>query len=112
MRRARVCHEIRPWLDQLGIDYRSETDASGAALAGQQEPFEVALVHAGMSSAPAVLERLQLRGRRDDHAVVLFSTGADGHGEPGGVAAPVLPVRQAVEAVRRALDGARLAGRR
>lgn len=85
---------------------------SGAALAGQQELFEVALVHAGMSSAPAVLERLELRGRREDHAVVLFSTGGDVPGEPGGVGAPVLPVRQAVEALRQALDGARLAGRR
>jgi CheY-like chemotaxis protein len=104
--------ELTPWLDQLGIDYRWESDAGGAALAGRQELFEVALVHADLSATPAVLERLELRGRRDGHAVVLFSTGGGPLGVLGGVGAPVLPVRQAVEALRRALDEALATGRR
>ncbi|MDQ3678865.1 MAG: ATP-binding protein, partial [Actinomycetota bacterium] len=104
--------ELTPWLDELGVDYRWETDAGGAALAGREQLFEVALVHAGLSSAPAVLERLELRGRRDDHAVVLFSTAGEGHATPGAIGAPVLPVREAVEALRHALDEARVAGRR
>ncbi|MGH2841730.1 MAG: hybrid sensor histidine kinase/response regulator, partial [Solirubrobacteraceae bacterium] len=107
-----VRHELTPWLEQLGIEYRWETDASGAALAGRQDRFEVALVHAGLSTAPAVLERLELRGRREGHAVVVFSSGGDGGGTPQAIGVPVLPVRQAVEALRHALDEARAAGRR
>jgi signal transduction histidine kinase/HAMP domain-containing protein/AmiR/NasT family two-component response regulator len=104
--------ELTPWLEQIGIEYRWENDAGGAALAGRQELFEVALVHAGIANVPGILDQLQLRGRRDAHAVVLFSTGGDGGATTGGVGAPVLPIRQAVEVLRRALDDARLAGRR
>jgi len=107
-----VRSELTPWLDQLGVEYRWESGAGGAALAGRQELFEVALVHADLSAAPAVLDRLELRGRRDGHAVVLFSTGGGHLGVPGGVGAPVLPVRQAVEALRHALDAALATGRR
>ncbi|MDX6688652.1 MAG: hypothetical protein QOG15_109 [Solirubrobacteraceae bacterium] len=104
--------ELTPWLHQLGFEYRWETDAGGAALAGRQDLFEVALVHAGMPMVSAVLDRLELRGRRNGHAVILFSTGGGGHVPSSPVGAPVLPIRQAVEALRRALDGAGLAGRR
>ncbi len=107
-----VRRELTPWLDQLGIAYRWETDAGGAALAGREELFEVALVNADLAAAPAVIETLQLRGRRDDHSVVLFSTAGGSGAAPGGTGAPVLPVRQAVEALRRVLDGARGPGRR
>jgi len=59
-----------------------------------------------MSSAPAVLERLELRGRREGHSVVLFSTAGGG---PQSVSATGAPVRQAVEALREVLDSSRLA---
>ena len=67
---------------------------------------------AAPSAVPAVVERLALRGRRDGQAVVLFSTSGGGRAAPAGVGGPVLPVGQAVEALRRALDGARVAGGR
>ena len=103
--------ELNPWLEQLGVDYRWETDGAGAGLASD-ELFEVALVHVALSGVPAVVERLALRGRRDGQAVVLFSTSGGGRAAPAGVGGPVLPVGQAVEALRRALDGARVAGGR
>jgi len=96
--------ELTPWLGQLGIDYRWETDPNGAARAGHEQRFEVALVHAAMPTAPAVLERLELRGRREAHSVVLFSTTDGGPAPASAVGAPVLPVRQAVDALRQALD--------
>lgn len=108
--RDEVRPELTPWLDQLGIQYRWEHDPGGAALAGRQDLFEVALVDAGMTSAAAVLEHLQLRGRRDGHAVVLFATGGHGQEPPAAVGVPVLPIRQAIQALRRTLDEARVAG--
>jgi len=101
--------ELTPWLGQLGIDYRWETDPDGAARAGHEQRFEVALVHAAMASAPAVLERLELRGRREGHSVVLFSTTDGGPVPAGAIGAPVLPVRDAVDALREALDSRRSA---
>lgn len=101
--------ELTPWLDQLGIEYRWETEPEGTARAGHEQRFEVALVHAAMSSAPAVLERLELRGRREGHSVVLFSTAGGGPASLSATGAPVLPIRQAVEALRKVLDSSRLA---
>ena len=66
-------------------------------------------MHAAMSSAPAVLERLELRGRREGHSVVLFSTAGGGPQSVSATGAPVLPIRQAVEALREVLDSSRLA---
>lgn len=65
-------------------------------------------MHTAMSRAPAVLERLELRGRREGHSVVLFST-AGGPQSVSATGAPVLPIRQAVEALREVLDSSRLA---
>lgn len=98
--------ELSPWLDRLGIEYRWETDAEGAARAGHEQRFEIALVYAAMSSAQAVLEKLELRGRREAHSVVLFSTGG-GPLATSAIGAPVLPVRQAVDALRKTLDASR-----
>ncbi|MEY2513014.1 MAG: hypothetical protein QOJ89_372, partial [bacterium] len=102
--------ELVPRLDGLGIEYRWETEPAGALVAGREERFEVALVHVAMNAAPAVIDQLDLRGRRATHAVIMFST--TGGSVASGVGAAVLPVRHAVEALRGALDEPRASGRR
>ena len=99
-----VTPQLTPWMDQLGVDYRWETDADGAARAGHQERFEVVLVHAALTNANALLERIELRGRREQHSVILFSTPDGGPTPANAIGVPVLPVRQAVLALRKALD--------
>jgi len=96
--------ELTPSMNQLGIDYRWETGPECAVRACQRERFEVALVHAAMSSAPAVLEQLELRGRRERHSVVLFSTPGAGPLSAGAIGVPVLPLREAIAVLRQTLD--------
>ncbi|MDX6681579.1 MAG: hypothetical protein QOG94_1618 [Solirubrobacteraceae bacterium] len=97
---ARV--QLAPALAGLGIDYRWESSAEGAARAGTEQLFELALVHASMSEALRLLENTGLRGRRGERSVILFSTGDDGAGL-GAVGMPVFPLAQAVSALRAAL---------
>jgi signal transduction histidine kinase/DNA-binding response OmpR family regulator/HAMP domain-containing protein len=90
--------QLGPSLSRLGIEHRWESSAEGAARAGAEELFEVALVHASMSSVPAVFE-----GVGAGRSVIIFSS--DGGGEPNGVGIgmPVFPLPQAVSALRSAL---------
>ncbi|HEV7807496.1 MAG TPA: ATP-binding protein [Solirubrobacteraceae bacterium] len=104
--------QLGPALAGLGIEYRWESTAEGAARAGAAQLFEVALVHASMSEALRLIESTGLRGRRGERSVILFSTGEHGAGL-GGLGMPVFPLAQAVSALRAALGSeTRVASRR
>jgi signal transduction histidine kinase/DNA-binding response OmpR family regulator/HAMP domain-containing protein len=98
---ARV--SLGPSLAGLGIEYRWEDTAEGAARAGAQQLFEVALVHASMSDSLRLLEGAALRGRRGGRSVILFSTGDAEQGLASGVGMPVFPLPQAINALRATL---------
>jgi hypothetical protein len=71
--------------------------------------FEVALVDAGIRSPQAVLQALDLRGRRLRRAVILFSDGLTP--TPPGIerlGMEVVPVDQAAVALLAALRGDRV----
>jgi hypothetical protein len=90
-------------LERLGVECAWETSGPAAARACEVERFEVALIDAGLRSPQAVVESVDLRGRRGGHAVIFFAGDADAAGAQIGV--PVLPVEQAALAVRAALAG-------
>ncbi|MDX6721559.1 MAG: hypothetical protein QOJ63_3813 [Solirubrobacteraceae bacterium] len=97
--------DLGPSLAGLGFEYRWESSAQGAARAGAEQLFEVALVHASMSDALTLLEGAALRGRRGGRSVILFSTGGGAHGLAGGVGMPVFPLPQAIGVLRATLAG-------
>jgi signal transduction histidine kinase/HAMP domain-containing protein len=97
--------DLTPSLAGLGIEYRWEATVQGAARAGSEELFEVALVHASMSEALKLLDSSSLRGRRGGRSLILFSTPGDGHGADDSVGVPVFPLPQAVNALRASLGG-------
>ncbi|MEA2245326.1 MAG: hypothetical protein QOD24_4882 [Solirubrobacteraceae bacterium] len=99
----RVRDEVAAALASLGIDYRWVTSTEDAARAGSQELFEVALIHASLSDAPAVLQGTALRGRRRGRSVILFSTDGEWQTHGPAVGVPVFPLPQAVSALRSAL---------
>ncbi|CAA9494879.1 MAG: hypothetical protein AVDCRST_MAG67-1614 [uncultured Solirubrobacteraceae bacterium] len=101
---------LAPSLAALGIDHRWETTAEGAARAGAEELFEVALVHASLATTSALLDGSGLRGRRRGRSVILFSTDGAGQNTSVGVGMPVLGITQAVSALRSALGEAPTAG--
>ena len=94
---------LAPSLAGLGIEYRWEDTARGAARAGAEELFEVALVHASMSDSLKLLEGAALRGRRGGRSLILFSTGGDAQGLSAGVGMPVFTLPQAISALRATL---------
>jgi signal transduction histidine kinase/CheY-like chemotaxis protein/HAMP domain-containing protein len=98
-----VRDEVAAALASLGIDYRWVTSTEDAARAGSQELFEVALVHASLSNAPAVLQGTALRGRRRGRSVILFSTDGEWQADGPAVGMPVFGLPQAVSALRSAL---------
>jgi len=63
----------------------------------------VALIDAGLRNPQAVVESVDLRGRRGEHAVIFFA--ADGDEADAQIGVPVLPVEQAALADRAALAG-------
>jgi signal transduction histidine kinase/CheY-like chemotaxis protein/HAMP domain-containing protein len=95
--------QLAPSLAGLGIEYRWESSTQGAARAGAEQLFEVALVHASMSDALRALEGTALRGRRGGRSVILFSTGSERAGLDSGVGMPIFPLAQAIGALRAAL---------
>jgi signal transduction histidine kinase/FixJ family two-component response regulator/HAMP domain-containing protein len=99
----RVRDEVGPALESLNIEYRWVTSAEEAARVGASELFEVALVHASVSNAPAVLQGSALRGRRRGRSVILFSTEGEWQTQGMAVGMPVFPIPQAVSALRSAL---------
>jgi CheY-like chemotaxis protein/anti-sigma regulatory factor (Ser/Thr protein kinase) len=102
--RSAVRTRLEPALVRMGIDHEWVTSGTAAARACGRRRFEVALVDAGIRSPHAVIEALDLRGRRLGRAVVLFSTGDDAPGVAHLGSDPV-PVEDAAGAVLRALSG-------
>ncbi|MDQ6606985.1 MAG: ATP-binding protein [Actinomycetota bacterium] len=95
-------------LDELGIEHQWETTGAAAARACGERRFEVALVDVGIRNPQAVLQALDLRGRRLRRSVILFS---DGVTPPpagiGKVGMEVVPVEQAANALLATLRGER-----
>ena len=78
-------------LESLGIESMWASDALEAARLSSRARFEVALIDAGLPGAEEVVAALQLRGRRLERSVVLFSDGGPG-GAPGMVKLEAEPV--------------------
>ena len=97
---------LEPAIRELGIEHDWETSGPAAARACSERRFEVALVDAGIRSPQAVLQALDLRGRRLRQAVILFSDGIAP--TPPGIdrlGIEVVPVEQAATALLAALQG-------
>jgi signal transduction histidine kinase/HAMP domain-containing protein len=99
---------LEPALDELGIEHQWELTGAAAARVCGERRFEVALVDVGIRNPRAVLQALDLRGRRMRRAVILFSdeatptpTGIDNLGME------VVPVQEAANALLAALRGER-----
>jgi len=99
---------LAPALDELGIEHRWERSGAAAARVSGERRFEVALVDVGIRNPQAVLQALELRGRRLRRAVILFS---DGLAPPppgiGGLGMEVVAVEDAPQALLEALRGKR-----
>jgi hypothetical protein len=97
---------LEPAIRELGIEHDWETSGPAAARMCGERRFEVALVDAGIRSPQAVLQALDLRGRRLRRAVILFSDPAAP--TPPGIerlGLEVVPVKQAAHALLAALRG-------
>ncbi len=95
-------------LDDLGIEHQWEQSGAAAARVCGERRFEVALVDVGIRSPQAVLQALDLRGRRLRRAVILFSD--DETPIPPGISKlgmEVVPVDEAAQALLAALRGDR-----
>ncbi|HZU60116.1 MAG TPA: hybrid sensor histidine kinase/response regulator, partial [Solirubrobacteraceae bacterium] len=106
--REKVRPMLEPALEELGLKYQWELSGASAARACQERRFEVALVDVGLRNPQAVLQALDLRGRRLRRAAILFSDGETP--APEGVrrlGVEVVPVDQAASALQAALQGAR-----
>jgi hypothetical protein len=99
---------LEPALDDLGIDHQWELTGAAAARVCEERRFEVALVDVGVRNPQAVLQALDLRGRRLRRAVILFSDGVmpapPGIGKLG---MEVVAVEDAAPALLAALRGDR-----
>jgi CheY-like chemotaxis protein len=71
--RSAVRDRVEAELLATGLDHQWATTGTAAAQASRGERFEVALVDAGMRAVGEVLEALDLRGRRHDKAVIVFT---------------------------------------
>ncbi|HWE33655.1 MAG TPA: ATP-binding protein [Solirubrobacteraceae bacterium] len=106
--RAELQPALEPQLDELGIEHEWETTGAAAARVCRERRFEVALVDVGTQRPQAVLQALDLRGRRLRRAVILFSDGVTP--TPPGISRlgmEVVPVDQAASALLAALRGDR-----
>jgi hypothetical protein len=97
---------LEPALAELGIEHEWESSGAAAARVCSERRFEVALVDVGIRSPQAVLQALDLRGRRIRRAAILFSDGA-APAPPGieRLGMEVIPVEQAAMALLAALRG-------
>jgi signal transduction histidine kinase/DNA-binding response OmpR family regulator len=97
---------LAPSLQELGIEHQWETSGAAAARVCGERRFEVALVDVGIRNPQAVLQALDLRGRRLRRAVILFSDGQSP--TPSGIVnlgIEVVPVQDAAQALLSALRG-------
>ncbi len=104
--RAELQATLEPALDELGIEHQWETSGTAAARVCGERRFEVALIDVGIRNPQAVLQALDLRGRRLRQAVILFSDGESP--TPSGIVnlgLEVVPVEDAAQALLSALRG-------
>ena len=97
---------LEPSLGELGIEHEWELTGTAAARACEERRFEVALVDVGIRNPQAVLEALDLRGRRLRRAVILFTDGSVP--TPAGITRlgmEVVPVQDAAQALIASLRG-------
>jgi signal transduction histidine kinase/DNA-binding NarL/FixJ family response regulator len=106
--RQKLQSTLEPTLDELGIEHQWELTGAAAARVCGERRFEVALIDIGMRNPNAVLQALNLRGRRLRRAVILFSDGETP--TPSGIVKlgmEVVPVEDAADALLAALRGDR-----
>ena len=99
---------LEPALDELGIEHEWELTGPAAARVCSERRFEVALIDVGVRNPQAVLQALDLRGRRMRRAVILFAD--ERTSTPPGVGKlgmEIVPVDQAAAALFAALRGDR-----
>ena len=99
---------LEPALDEFGIEHHWELTGPAAARVCEERRFEVALVDVGIRNPQAVLQALDLRGRRLRRAVILFSDSETP--TPTGVnrlGMEVVPAEEAAGAVLAALRAER-----
>jgi signal transduction histidine kinase/CheY-like chemotaxis protein len=104
--RPEVRPDLEPDLLALGIEHQWELTGAAAARACAERRFEVALVDVGIRNPQAVLQALDLRGRRGRLAAILFSDGRAP--TPAGISRlgmEVVPIAEAAAAVDAALRG-------
>ena len=104
--REELAPMLEPALDDLGIEHQWETSGAAAARVCGELRFELALIDVGIRNPQAVLQALDLRGRRLRQAVILFTDGAAP--TPPGIdrlGMEVVPVEQAAGALLAALRG-------
>jgi CheY-like chemotaxis protein len=100
---------LRPSLEAslqgLQIDHTWESSGIGAARACSERRFEVALIDVGLPNPHAVLQALDLRGRRDRRAVILFTDGITPvpH-DISRLGLEVVPLAHAARSLRDALE--------
>ncbi len=97
---------LEPSLDELGIEHEWEQTSAAAARVCSERRFEVALVDVGVRNPQAVLQALDLRGRRLRRAVILFSD--DATPTPPGISRlgmEVVPLEHAAAALMATLRG-------
>jgi signal transduction histidine kinase len=97
---------LEPALDEFGIEHQWELSGAAAARVCGERRFEVALIDVGIRNPHAVLQALDLRGRRLRRAVILFSD--EETPTPPGIGKlgmEVVPVAQAALALLAALRG-------
>jgi CheY-like chemotaxis protein/two-component sensor histidine kinase len=106
--RAELQPVLEPALDEFGIEHHWELTGPAAARVCEERRFEVALVDVGVRNPQAVLQALNLRGRRLRRAVILFSDSETP--TPNGVnrlGMEVIPAEEAAGAVLAALRAER-----
>jgi signal transduction histidine kinase/CheY-like chemotaxis protein len=106
--REEVQATLEPALDDYGIEHDWVTSGAAAARVCGERRYEVALVDVGIRSPQAVLQALDLRGRRLRRAVIMFSDGLTS--VPPGIGRlgmEVVPVDEAASALLEALRGER-----
>jgi signal transduction histidine kinase/HAMP domain-containing protein len=106
--REELQQTLEPALDELGIEHHWEASGAAAARVCGERRFEVALIDLGIRNPQAVLQALDLRGRRLRRAVILFSDG-ESPASSGivNLGLEVVPVQDAAQALLSALRGDR-----
>jgi signal transduction histidine kinase/DNA-binding response OmpR family regulator/HAMP domain-containing protein len=103
--REEVRHLLAPSLAEMRIEYQWETTGGAASRVCSERRFEVALVDVGLRNPQAVLQALDLRGRRLRRAVILFT---DGTAPPTKaiqrLGLEVVPIERAAQALVRTLQ--------